>query len=186
MYIFVNKKINLINIKKIILKVIKNILYNIIFNFKKKDMLGGRDAQTRLPYKKWNRSSWGFFSQSGVLWEFAGERRCTLVKKSCFGDWGIELKWLTYLYRFSSCSLADKFPPLGYFYKQFPEMELFCKYFRYGSVLHVKCMHAQSKPSVELASLLSVMDLPSPLAISPCMENRQSNWRVPAQEAQEA
>ena len=63
-------------------------------------------------------------------------------------------------------------------------MGLFCKYFRHGSILHVKHMHAQSKPPMELASLLFVMDSPSPFAISPCMGNRQSNWRVPSRRAQ--
>ncbi|KAH1197418.1 hypothetical protein GmHk_18G051212 [Glycine max] len=45
-------------------------------------------------------------------------------------------------------------------------------------------MHAQSKPPVELASLLSMMDSPSPLAILPCMGNRQSNWRVRSRRVQ--
>ena len=58
-------------------------------------------------------------------------------------------------------------------------MGSFLKFFREGAVLYVNCMGSQSKPPVELVSLLSVKESPLGMVIWPCMGNRQSNWRVP-------
>ena len=55
----------------------------------------------------------------------------------------------------------------------------FSNFFRYGSILHVNaCMHKANRQwNWRVCS--AVKDLPSPLAILPCMGNCQSNWRVP-------
>ena len=58
-------------------------------------------------------------------------------------------------------------------------MGSFLNFFCYGSVLHVNaCMHEANR-QWNWRVCRAMKDSPSPLAISPCMGNCQSNWRVP-------
>ena len=86
--------------------------------------------------------------------------------------------WPLYLPFNLGSDLCGKFPCLGRFYKLFFQMGSFWKYFREGAVFYVICIHAPCKPPV--ASLLFAKESSVAMAISPCIGNRQSNWRVPS------
>ena len=84
----------------------------------------------------------------------------------------------------TNMGMKGKLPPFGHFYKLFPQIGLFLKFFMHGSVLDVKGMHAKANRQFHWRFALSVLDSPAPLAISPCMGSCQSNWRVPRRRAQ--